>query len=301
MKYLVKSLALACCLSTALSAPSIAADADIDVLLEPESTFVEVGSGWYLRGDITASVNGARINNEFSTSTGSTSPLSTNENFRDMIGFDIGAGYRFTNNFRADVTLAHFLSGERESTREVPDAEKATECPGYLIDPGSGSLVGVTIDNCSFYSLSDYNTFSLMGTGYFDLNPIGKFEPFVGAGLGIARVRWSEVVDGVICAPLADGVVVSGCSGNGGDQPEPNTVYKSGGTIAAGVDYRLAYSLTAGFAYRLSRNLLLDASYKYTGVGHTMGITSGDTKAQSTAKNGFGLHQINVGFRYEIW
>ncbi len=296
MKYLVKSLALACCMSTALAAPAIGADADIDVLLEPETTFAEIGSGWYLRGDITAALNGARIQSSYSSDTDTTSEES-DQNYRDMIGFDIGAGYRFTNNFRADLTLSHFLSGELETTRTADPIN----CRGYRIDPGSGSFIDTNIQNCSFYDLSEYNTFALMGTGYLDLNPIGNFQPFVGAGVGIARVRWNETTNGTICAPLAEGPVVEGCNGIGGDQPEPNKVYKAGGVVAAGVDYRLAYSLTAGFAYRLSQNLLLDASYKFTGVGHTMGIASGSTKAQSTAKNGFGLHQINVGFRYEIW
>lgn len=291
MKYLVKSLALATAISAVLSGAAFAADDDIDILVAPESSFVEFGSGWYLRGDITASVNGHRYTQDYSDGTSE-----IDSEFRDMIGYGIGAGYRFTNNLRADITLGHYLSGNSEATYAID----STNCLGWREDPSTGGIVDTFIRNCSGYDVAEYDTFALMGTGYFDLSPIGGFQPYVGAGVGVARVRWNEVTGGVICAPDA-GAFREGCVGRNGDQPGANEVYRSGGVIAGGVDYRLAYSLTAGFAYRLKKNLLLDASYKYMGVGDSMGIATGSAKAQSTAKDGFSLHQINVGLRYEIW
>ncbi len=294
MKYLVKTLALATAIAT-FSSPVMAADDDIDILLAPERTFVEVGSGWYLRGDITASVNGSRIiSGSYNTVTSEQEQLS----FRDMIGFGVGAGYRFTNNLRADLNLGHYLSGELE--RAAVSLNKAVDCPGLRLNPASGAWSPVTIDNCSTYERAEYNTFALVGTGYYDLNPIGKFEPYVGAGLGIARVRWSEVTNGVICAPVSADVVGETCLGSGGVVPGVNEVYKHG-EETNGTDYRMAYSVTAGFGYRIKQNMLLDLSYKFLGVGNTMGIAGGSSKASGTAKNGFGLHQINFGIRYEIW
>ena len=322
MKYLVKTLALATAMSGLLSGISFAADDDIDILLAPESTLVEVGSGWYLRGDITATVNAARIieNSSVALPGGGTNESDTN--FRDMIGFGIGFGYRLTNSFRVDATLNHFLSGESTSFRQLSEAEKGTDplvvtdtqgldpfndtaegrCGGWYINPGSGSELSKYIENCSSFDEASYNTFSLMGNGYFDLQPFGKFQPFVGAGVGIARVRWQETIGGTICAPRNPESIVEGCNGQSGtDQPAPNTVYKYGGIKQGGVDYRLAYSLTAGFGYRINDHLVLDASYRFMGVGNTMGITGGGAKAQAAAKNGFGMHQINFGLRYEIW
>ena len=294
MKYLVKTLAIASALSISLSGNTLAGDADIDVLLEPESTFVEFGDGWYLRGDITASINGARQTETYSDGT-----TQSDTEFLDMIGYQIGAGYRFSNMFRADLTLGRYLSGSTESTTESTD--KAGDCLGSAFVSSTVGWQPTIIQNCNNYNIAEYDTFALMGTGYFDIKPIGAFEPYVGAGLGVARVRWNEVTDGVICAPVSASVSPEVCIGSNGDVPLPNEVYRYGGTNASGIDYRLAYSLTAGFGYRVKKNLLIDFSYRYMGVSDTMGISSGASKAQSTAKDGFGLHQLNFDLRYEIW
>ncbi len=305
MKYLVKTLALATAIA-AFSSPALAADDDIDILLAPESTLVEVGSGWYLRGDITASVNGSRITENFSNGTSEESSV-----FGDMIGGGIGAGYNFNNNFRAEVMWARNLVGQAEFFTQYPDGGAVRgyidllgkahgNCAGYF--EAVGGLADKLIENCSEYGEASYNASTLMANGYFDLNPVGKFQPYIGAGLGVARVRWQEVTGGTICSPVPAAVNLEGCyGGSGADQPPPNSVYIYGGTKAGGIDYRLAYSVSAGFSYRIKEKFLLDFGYRFLGVSDTFGIAGGATKAQQTAKNGFGLHQINLGLRYEIW
>ncbi len=320
MKYLVKTLALATAIA-AFSSPSMAADDDIDILLAPESTFVEVGSGWYLRGDITASLNGSRIFSNRSETIGSPPQLEESDTeFRDMIGFGIGAGYRFTNNFRVDMNLGHYLSGESANFRQLTLAEKGTNpsietdtnltpldptadgrCGGLYKD-SDGNVFPKFIENCSTSDEATYNTFALVGSGYYDLPSFGKFQPFVGAGVGVARVRWQENIGSTICTPRHADANPESCNGQSGDdQPGLNEVYKYGGVQSGGIDYRMAYALTAGFGYRINDHLILDASYKFLGVGNTMGISGGSGKAQSVAKNGFGLHQVVFGVRYEIW
>ncbi|MCF6321944.1 MAG: hypothetical protein L3J32_09280 [Rhizobiaceae bacterium] len=313
MKHLVKTILFATVISTALNGQVIADDSDIHILTQPESTLVEFGGGWYLRGDITANFQGSREISNFSD--GATE---SETEFSDMIGYGIGAGYRFSNIFRADITLGSSINGENKSFRQYTEAERGTlspsivngfyvapdasgPCAGWLID-SNGNRIDTLIENCSEYNTAEYFTSALMANGYLDLTPVGRFEPFIGAGVGVARVRWNEISSGTICTPASAAVAREGCYGAGGtDQPEPNTTYIHGGTINGGVDYRLAFSATAGFAYRVNSNLLLEASYRYMGVSDTMGIYSGSTKAENTAKNGFGLHQVNFGLRYEIW
>ena len=119
---------------------------------------------------------------------------------------------------------------------------------------------------------------------------------------GVARVRWQENIGSTICTPRHADANPESCNGQSGDdQPGLNEVYKYGGVQSGGIDYRMAYALTAGFGYRINDHLILDASYKFLGVGNTMGISGGSGKAQSVAKNGFGLHQVVFGVRYEIW
>lgn len=83
--------------AAAVSGPALAADYDPPIFIEeaPEFVPVEIGSGWYLRGDVGYSA-GDRIygldHNRF--------------------GGGIGFGYHFTDNFRADLTV-NYLGDDR--------------------------------------------------------------------------------------------------------------------------------------------------------------------------------------------
>lgn len=304
MKNLLAKFMISCALVSMLSFNVEAADDDIDVLEAPESTFVEFGSGWYLRGDIAATVNGSRQVYVYSDAT-----TNYDVDFRDMMNYGVGAGYRFNKNLRVDGTLTHMLFGTAESFRQYTDAQAGSvvngvaqgSCAGYE-ETSTGDIRDTIIQNCSEYDRSQYDTFLLMGSAYLELDPIGKFQPFIGAGVGVARVRWSQIENGSVCSPVPESVSLQGCYGQSGqDQPEPNSVYTSSGTTTSGVDYRLAYQFTAGLSYQVNEKLFLEGSYKYVGVAHRNGIASGDNKSQDLAKNGFGVHQVNLGIRYEIW
>lgn len=83
----------------AFSTPSLAADYDPPILIEeaPEYVPVEVGSGWYLRGDVSYDV-GSR---PYDFSVGGESA----DNNR--LGAGVGFGYHFTDNLRADLTVSY--------------------------------------------------------------------------------------------------------------------------------------------------------------------------------------------------
>jgi opacity protein-like surface antigen len=131
--------------------PAIAADYQYDydppIFVEqmPEYVPVEVGSGWYLRGDVT--YNFSRPTHRFTIG-----GISANN---QRFGGGIGAGYHFSDLFRADATIAmvaqdHFRSG-------------AT----------------------SF----DHTLWAGMVNAYVDLGTVAGFTPYVGAGLGVAYSR----------------------------------------------------------------------------------------------------------------
>jgi opacity protein-like surface antigen len=79
--------------------PSLAADYDPPIFIEeaPEYVPVEIGSGWYLRGDVSydlssrpydVSINGVAV-----------------DNYR--FGGGVGFGYHFTDELRADLTVSY--------------------------------------------------------------------------------------------------------------------------------------------------------------------------------------------------
>ena len=104
---------------------------------------------------------------------------------------------------------------------------------------------------------------SYMFNGYFDIPTGTNFHPYVGAGIGIARIRSSLTW----WTPFA------------GDTRKRET--------------NLAWQIAAGLGYNLTRNWTLDIGYRYVDNGHIKWSTAdGNLKYDCTA------HQILAGVRY---
>lgn len=87
-----------------IAAPALAADYDPPIYIEqaPEYVPVEIGSGWYLRGDISYNAGKPVYDVSF--------PGVSHRRF----GAGAGVGYHFSDNFRGDVTIG-YLGGDRFS------------------------------------------------------------------------------------------------------------------------------------------------------------------------------------------
>lgn len=99
--------------AAALAGPALAADYDPPIFIEeaPEFVPVEIGSGWYLRGDISYSAGDPVY--DF---TGVT---------HRRFGGGVGVGYHFTDNLRADLTV-NYLGSDRVSFDDGVDSFNAS-------------------------------------------------------------------------------------------------------------------------------------------------------------------------------
>src|SRR5262245_39017200 len=129
-----------------LSLPARAADYEPPIYTEAPEVPVEVGSGWYLRGDITYAFDHTEA--DFS------GIPAVNVNQVDFGGGG-GVGYHFTDYLRGDLTLA-FLS--RDS---------------------------FNFDNGVDFAELETQSWSGMANAYLDLGTYYGFTPYVGAGVGI--------------------------------------------------------------------------------------------------------------------
>lgn len=295
-KLLVSMLALSVMQANTASA------SDLDIIPAPmEDAYVpvEIGSGWYIRGDV-----GYNFGGKHNTDTYTNGSVTYDNKFRDALNVGIGAGYRINDLFRVDASLEHIFSSNFES-RTLVAPTGPCRGTGALIDLATGTeyLGPYDITNCIEQDKSSYTAWIGMANAYVDLGTYRGFTPFVGAGLGVARINYSEETGSITCVPVDGDLHFEGCSAAGTvAQPAPNTPYTEPGVVSSGKDWRLAYSVSAGVSYDLSKSLKLDTTYKFSSIaGSTGDIPYGSTPGSSMSKDGFGIHQVKMGLRYELW
>jgi opacity protein-like surface antigen len=202
--------------------------------------------GWYLRGDIGFSNQHVdRLNNALNAG---------NFTSDQRLGFDtggvfgLGAGYQFNNWFRADIT-AQFRGNTNFHGLEV-------------ITFPNGGAIGNGADT---YGASK-SEWLFLANAYADLGTWWCITPFIGAGVGTARVQIANFTDQGLGSLFPPG------SGIG-----PSTAFADTASR-----WNFAWALHAGLAYKVSPNLTVELAYSYINMGD--GIT-GDLKAFDGTNN----------------
>ena len=275
-------LTLRIALSLAAIVPFAARAADYDppIFVEEAAEYVpvEIGSGWYLRGDV-GYVFDKNIDGVDYTFTDPVSLLEESASFTSAsIDTDFtwggGFGYRFTDYFRADATVDGFRADFNGST-----ASDET-CGGLPNDDTT----------CRSENSSEVSAVSVMANGYVDLGTYVGFTPYVGAGAGFSYLSWDDLNDTTYCVDGGVDVCV----------PPGATV---GSTSHAGENgWRFTYALMAGVAYDISKNFKLDVGYKYRSIdgGNMFGWDSSDEFGDGSHGN-IDTHEVRLGLRYELW
>ncbi|MER8424228.1 MULTISPECIES: outer membrane protein [unclassified Mesorhizobium] len=139
--------------------PALGADYDPPVYVDqaPDYVPVEVGSGWYLRGDVSYLVQKSFKDEDFAFT-----PASFDEK-EDPIFASIGFGYHFNDYLRADLNVGYL--------------------PGNKIDVGYND--GTTVASAT---LKNY-AFSGILNGYVDLGTYVGITPYLGAGIGVVQSK----------------------------------------------------------------------------------------------------------------
>lgn len=281
--------ALPMSLALLMSAPlgaAFAADYDPPIYVEQADEYVpvEIGSGWYLRGDVGYALS-SRADGIFTyrtfdpiASTYSISNFTSGEIDTDFtVGF--GVGYQYNEWLRGDLTLDAFRGSFRGST--------AAPAPCLPTAPYVGT-------SCRSEDSADFSVVSLLANGYVDLGTYVGFTPYVGAGAGYSYVSWSGLanqsycVDGIGACPAPGGATTS--------TPHPGE--KS---------WRFTYALMGGVAFDVTQNFKLDLGYKYTKIaaGGMFGWDAGTAAAGATGGQGrdpgMSQHEVRLGLRYALW
>jgi len=223
-----------------LSSMASAADMAIAPPPMPYAPPVADFGGWYLRGDIGFS------NQRVDSIRNSNPALYANlTSFQETTGFDtagifgIGAGYQFNHWFRVDVTGQYRGSSNFHGLDLISFPNGGT--------PGFGSDV---------YHASK-SELLFLANAYVDLGTWWCVTPFIGAGIGTARVNIANFTDSGVATLFGGGVGPSLVSASTGSQ------------------WNFAWALHAGLAYKVTPNMTVELAYSYVDLGNgTTGIDS---------------------------
>ena len=269
---------IALTIATAGLAPLTAGAADYDppIFVEEAAEYVpvEVGSGWYLRGDVSYAFSSKIGDVDYETFDGvDFEPASfSSQNLDENFTWGVGFGYRFTDYLRADATVDRF---ETDFNGATTSAEPCAGGPGDT--------------TCRSENGAEVLGTSIMANGYVDLGTYVGLTPYVGAGAGYTLLQWGGLSDTSYCVDGAVTPCVSEAS--------------VGNTSRSGEDsWRLTYAVMAGVAYDVTRNIKLDMGYKYRSIngGDMFGWDSPQT-AGNGRHGDIQQHEVKVGLRYELW
>jgi opacity protein-like surface antigen len=267
---------------TIIAAPAQAADLDEIIYAKelPVTKSVEIGSGWYLRGDLGYSTKTGKPATNYSVfSAGppasyTATPFSSSSLNSDWSG-SLGVGYSFTDYLRTD------LSFDYSRGRFAGTTSSTTAC------------TGLATGQCASVDSQNFEQYGFLANAYVDLGTIVGFTPYLGAGAGITHVSWKTYTNDLSCVSVA---------GNACGAVAPTDRSRSGMD-----SWRFTYALMAGVSYDLSKNLKLDMGYKYSKIngGNQAGFDAttalAGARGTQVSDNGFEKHEVRLGLRYSLW
>ena len=255
----------------------------------PELQPVEIGTGWYLRGDVGyafSSDENHSINRRYLVGEGY-SVGTVDESIEGKLSVGAGIGYRINDWLRADATAEWLGSADVESSKGTPcdvtlRIADANAPSGYVYVPRE--------DTCSEKSVLDTDVYNYMVNAYADLGTVVGFTPYIGAGLGVANVQSTVKADRLcnerqnfdIACPRSADLSEFGVSHTQKLEDHDDSTWQ------------LSYSLMAGVGYQATKNLTVDVGYRYLAVPEY-------TAFGKTFDDGFDIHQIRAGVRYSLW
>jgi opacity protein-like surface antigen len=249
--------------ATLMSSAAFAADMAIAPPPAYAPPVVEDFGGWYLRGDIGFSNQRVdRLNNVLDANS-ITSQQKLSFNTAGIFG--LGAGYRFNNWFRADIT------GEFRGNSQFFGTDQITFAGGVGTD--------------TYHATK--SEWVVLGNAYVDLGTWWCMTPFIGAGVGTARVSIANFTD--------QGITLAG-----GGPPVASLAF--GDTVAK---WNFAWALHAGVAYKVTPNFTVELAYRYLDMGN--GLT-GDLRAFDGTNNinnpttfkSITSHDLKIGVRWNL-
>jgi len=246
----------------------------IPTIQDIDGSAADLGTGWYLRGDV-----GATLWHQPGLEARWTSPVAAPAGHASLDASwtaGLGVGYQL-GWIRADVTAD--IIGRRDLSVGFAD---------FNCDTGGGAT-------CSGGAKSSLSAVPILVNAYADLGRWGGFTPYVGAGIGAAYVD------------AGGWTTQESCAAHGGTCPSPHLGDDSIAFANPGAKtWNFAWALMAGASYAVTPNLSLDIGYRFLdiadgklGRGYVYPSAPAASLGDIKAKDLY-AHEVRVGFRYRF-
>lgn len=288
---------------------------------------VEVGSGWYIRGDVgitsdslptvslssslaaqTVGTQGATIPPGGEATQAVNNIFGSNHSSTNWV-FDAAAGYRVNNYLRLEAEYAYWAG----PTNNISGGQVV--CPYALQGLSSQSTPVVELgylynvnDTCDGYLKSRQTNNLMMANAYVDLATFYGLTPYVGGGLGMnvsaqkGSLTYYQTSDGSVYAAnlTPTGTFPNLWTDQNGNplSPQPKIAFaqQNWNRTFSSVKYNAAWALSFGVGYQLTPAATLDISYRYLNMGTNSYTMNPQTNA--VVKQANTSQQVRVGIRY---
>ncbi|MEO0754071.1 MAG: outer membrane beta-barrel protein, partial [Pseudomonadota bacterium] len=189
--------------------------------------------GWYVRGDVGYAFDGVADYDVQDVVIGS---IAGDADLGDgLLGLGLGAGYEFGNGFRLEGVVGNRqgeLEPDQAFNQNIPWIDNGDNVVAYA--PGADGYISFT---------------DVMLNGVLDFKNDSTITPYLGAGLGVARVKAKaySAVGALVSTGTGTPVVDSTFNANGFNETETG----------------FAWQGLAGVGIQMTDNLTLDLGYNY--------------------------------------
>jgi opacity protein-like surface antigen len=234
----------------------------------PQIEEYAAASGWYLRGDIGMTNQKMKNMHHARYDDPGTAVQQHDFGWDSSMFFGLGVGYKFNDWFRADLT------GEYRGRSNLHGSDSVTFTGGSGVDNYSGSK----------------SEWLVLANAYVDLGTWWCITPYVGAGIGTARVNIIGFRD--------DGF-------NYQPALAPASLNNSTYYADDASKWNFAWALHAGITYKVTQSMSIDFGYRYTdlGSGMTGGGRTFDNSVISSRPftfNHITSHDLKLGVRWML-
>jgi opacity protein-like surface antigen len=224
-----------------------------------------------------------------------------NGDFDTFLTLGAGVGYYFSSGWRMDATVEKRSKDDANIFGQYEDDTFAFDGGGNYVIVDSGGVAGVADTRTRLTVDEDTKLDGTLWLAnfYYDFGHVGRFTPYIGAGLGFAWNEISRSRSQTLETCDNEAVGPAGC-----DSGAVQGTYTPVGATETASDkadkVTLAAAAMVGFSYEVSDMTSVDLGYRYLFVQGTDAVLTIGGEQSRLEIGDQHVHQLRAGLRFNV-